>query len=219
MLFLKKGILRTLLSIGIFLTLYFLFAILLSVIPTRPKVINCEQKESIYLTTSGVHLDIILKKKQLDTIFQRALALEEEVEYVAFGWGDRAFYLNTPTWADFKVSTFLKALFISTPSLMHVTEYKAKTNEMMEVKVCPTQLNSLITHINKGFSRDSEGEIMKIGTQGYTKQDDFYEGDGIYSCFKTCNEWVNMGFKEASIKTAIWSPFDKGVLMQVVVVK
>src|SRR4051794_20034399 len=28
-----------------------------------------------------------------------------ECPYVAFGWGNRAFYVDTPTWAEFKLST------------------------------------------------------------------------------------------------------------------
>jgi len=32
-------------------------------------------------------------------------------DWLAFGWGDKGFYLNTPTWADLKFSTAVKAAF------------------------------------------------------------------------------------------------------------
>jgi len=35
---------------------------------------------------------------------------------------------------------------------------------------------------------------------------------GSFSCFKTCNTWTNQTLKKAEIKTAIWTPFDSGIL-------
>jgi hypothetical protein len=46
------------------------------------------------------------------------------VNYLAFGWGDKGFYLNTPEWADLKVSTALNAAFGLSSSAIHSTFYK-----------------------------------------------------------------------------------------------
>ena len=33
-----------------------------------------------------------------------------EVRYIVFGWGGRAFYLETPTWSELKAAPVLKAV-------------------------------------------------------------------------------------------------------------
>jgi uncharacterized protein (TIGR02117 family) len=41
-------------------------------------------------------------------------------DHLSFGWGERAFYLETPTWADVKPATVLAAAFGSAETLVHV---------------------------------------------------------------------------------------------------
>ena len=48
-----------------------------------------------------------------------------------------------------------------------------------------------------------------------TIDDFFYQGNGSYTGFKTCNTWVNQSMKKAKIKTAIWTPFSFGVLQYI----
>jgi len=47
---------------------------------------------------------------------------------------------------------------------------------------------------------------------GYGSKDDFYRANSSYSCFKTCNTWVNTAFKESGLKAALWTPFDFGLM-------
>ena len=44
--------------------------------------------------------------------------------------------------------------------------------------------------------------------------DNFYEANGSYHLFRTCNVWTNQVLINAGIKTAIWTPFDSGILAQ-----
>lgn len=44
-------------------------------------------------------------------------------DYVAFGWGDHGFYLETPTWADLTVPTALKAVSWLNRTAIHATFY------------------------------------------------------------------------------------------------
>ena len=46
---------------------------------------------TIFIQTNGVHTGIVLP--------------DGPHRWRAFGWGDRAFYLNTPTWADMRPGT------------------------------------------------------------------------------------------------------------------
>ena len=95
---------------GIFILLlgYMIVAVILSFLTTNPKDLNCVEDMNIYISTNKVHLDIIIPKKTLSKKFLQELQLKESIKYVSFGWGDKGFYLETPTWNDLKFSTAIK---------------------------------------------------------------------------------------------------------------
>ena len=59
---------------------------------------------------------------------------------------------------------------------------------------------------------DQNGNKILLIGKGYTTYDEFYEAKGNYSCFKTCNSWVNSALKESNLKACYWTPFDFSVL-------
>ena len=83
------------------------------------------------------------------------------------------------------------------------------------MELCPSQLNDLMAYINASFKKDNLNRKKIIPQKGYSRYDEFYEGVGSYSIFKTCNIWVNKALKKAEVKTALWSPFDKGILFHI----
>ena len=210
-----KYLSRFLLGIISVVILYFLLAMLLSYIPKNPKhEIECtENIKPIYLISNGIHLDIVFKVEQLDDILLEELNISKKAKYVAFGWGDEDFYLNTPTWNDLTTRTLAKALFWKSRSAMHVTEYRTKSSKFIVVPLCDVQLEILKNYVESSFAK-ANGKVVEIG-KGYGKNDKFYEAKGSYNAIKTCNEWVNIGLKKAKVKTSIWSPFDKGILHHV----
>ena len=191
-------------------------AVILSLIPTNPKKVTCTaKKETIYLSTNGIHLDIILPQQQVSVALMKALAIPATVPYIAFGWGDKDFYLHTPTWQDLTFKTFIKAMFFKSESVMHVTKYNGQRTSWVAVAVCKQQIDKINQYIAASFQTTSTGEVLEIKDAGYTRIDTFYEAKGSYTCFNTCNNWVNGLLKQANIRTAIWSPSDHGILYQV----
>lgn len=191
-----------------------LIALILSLISTNPEKLQCEENKPIFISTNSVHLDIIIPKEDLKGDIDQALQIDEEVKYVSFAWGDKAFYLETPTWNDLKPSTAARALLLNSESAMHITNYQRSYGNWVELLICAEQLELLKSYIMDSFERDEAGGIIEIEDSGYTAHDTFYEANGVYNCIQTCNTWVNKGLKEAKIETSIWSPFDKGVLYQ-----
>lgn len=206
---------RFLLSVLGVILLYFLTAITLSFFSKNSKIeVECTKDlQPIYLITNGIHLDFVFKKEQLEKSFLEKLEVSENAKYVAFGWGDKDFYLNTPTWDDLTTRTLAKALFWKSESAMHVTDYRAKSTRFIVVPLCKSQLRILLKYVESSFAKANE-EMVEIG-KGYGKNDRFYEAKGSYNAIKTCNEWVNIGLKKVKVKTSIWSPFDNGILYHV----
>jgi len=208
----RTYLLRLLAALLIPVLFYALMSLLLSLLSTSPEPVSCTSKDQIYISTNGVHLEIIVPTALLDTQVVAALQVPARNPYVSFGWGDRTFYLETPTWDQLTIRTALQAAFLKSETAMHVTYHRQAADFWHPLPVCRVQTDTLLTYIWHSFRKDATGQIMEIPDAGYTAQDRFYEAVGHYSLFYTCNNWVNIALKRAAVKTALWSPFDVGVL-------
>ena len=206
-----KIIRRILKYLGIILLLpvtYFIISLILTYIPVNTAQDTSQQNDAIYLSTNGVHLEIIIPKEVLDPSIAAGLTYDERDMYFSFGWGDRNFYVETPTWADLSLLTGFKALFINTSSLLHVTRYRSIQKDWARIPVNPDQLSKINTYIKNGFRLDASSEKILLPGLGYTKHDDFYEATGNYTCFNTCNTWINTALKQSDIKACLWTPYE-----------
>lgn len=89
---------RLLLFIIAFLVLYVGLSFLLSYIPTSDKSAKGNGDRTIYLFSNGVHLDIVVPVDLVPTDLRQQLRPANSTQLLAFGWGDKGFYLDTPTW-------------------------------------------------------------------------------------------------------------------------
>jgi len=119
---------------------YFISVLMLSLISTNPKVFSCSNKKEIFISTNGIHLDIIIEKKDIPTKIQQNLKLGPYTNYASFGWGDKGFYLETPTWDDLKFSTAIKALFLNSETAVHLTRHNKKYNYWRSLLGCSRDL-------------------------------------------------------------------------------
>jgi 3-dehydroquinate synthetase len=69
--------------------------------------------------------------------------------------------------------------------------------------------------VNFGLHKNFIGTLNQpqfIKTEAvYGEFDAFYEANGNYHLFHTCNTWANNGLKAAHQKAAIWTPFESGI--------
>ena len=201
------------------LVTYLLIVTLLSFVSVNEDLVGNQKEIPIYILTNGVHTDIVLpiKNEHYDWTsrlkFEHTKSKDTTYQYVALGWGDKGFYLETPTWADLKASTAIKAASGLSTSAMHVTFYKhLKENQSCKkLQVSLENYKKLIAFINESFQTKS-GEFLKIETNAvYGKHDVFYEANGSYSLFYTCNSWANQVLKSANQKAALWTISDSGI--------
>lgn len=191
---------------------YVLLSLLLSYIPSSFKTNNTKHVEhTVFVSSNGVHLDIIIPKDEVSSSIKQDLVKLEDYNYLAFGWGDKGFYINTPTWGDLTFKTAFVAMFWKSETLMHVTKYKFLNEDWIPISLDERQFQQLLVYINSSFDTSTDGKVLLHG-KSYGNNDEFYEAVGNYSCFKTCNTWANSALKSAEVRTAIWTPFDFGVL-------
>ena len=198
---------------------YILLVTALSYIPINDGLVKNRKEIPIHILTNGVHTDIVLpiKNEQYNWAnqlkFEHTKAKDSTCNYVALGWGDKGFYLETPTWADLKASTALKAATGLSSSALHVTFYKKmkENTTCKKIVISKDDYEKLIVFINETFQSKS-GEFLKIETDAvYGNYDVFYEANGSYSLFYTCNSWANQALKAANQKAALWTISDTGI--------
>jgi uncharacterized protein (TIGR02117 family) len=201
------------------LVTYLLVVTLLSFVSVNKDLVKNQEEIPVYILSNGVHTDIVVPVKNeihdwsQKIKFTDVKAQNQDYEYIAFGWGDKGFYLDTPTWSDLKTSTALKAVSGFNSTAMHVTFYtKLQENEnCIKLFVSQSSYKKLIRFIQDSFQLENDN-FSKIETNAvYGLHDAFYEAKGRYSLFYTCNTWANQALKAANKKAALWTIFDFGI--------
>ena len=217
-----KKLLKYLAIFILSLVTYLLIVTLLSFVSVNEDLVENQKEIPIYILTNGVHTDIVLPIKNehhdwsTQLKFEHTKSKDTTYQYVALGWGDKGFYLETPTWADLKASTAIKAASGLSTSAMHVTFYKhLKENQSCKkIQISLENYKKLVEFIKESFQTKS-GEFLKIETDAvYGKHDVFYEANGSYSLFYTCNSWANQALKATNQKAALWTISDSGIFRQ-----
>lgn len=216
-----KYCLRIMLGIIIFLLLYVIVALSLQQIAVGGGINKgADSKVAIYIKTNGVHTDIVVpvRTSQRDwsthVLFANTVGKDTAFNYLALGWGDKGFYLQTPEWKDLKASTALKAAFGLSSSAMHATFYRqmSESETCRKIAITTWEYDQLIKYIDESFQHNADGTYQYISTNAnYGTTDAFYEAKGKYSLFYTCNTWANQALKSCGQRAALWTLTDKGI--------
>jgi uncharacterized protein (TIGR02117 family) len=131
----------------------------------------------------------------------------EGVHYLIVGWGGRAFYTETPTWADLKPMPVLKSLTLDR-SVMHAElggDIDPSAFYVTPVTVTPDGLERMIRFILHSFRQGTDGPILLPGA-GYGPYDAFFEANGYFNVLFGCNSWTAAALRQAGLTTGLWAP-------------
>ncbi|WP_294304421.1 TIGR02117 family protein [uncultured Chryseobacterium sp.] len=221
----KKMVLLILKTLGILLgiiVLYVAAGYFLPFIEVSTKDDGQKKEIPIYIYTNGVHTDIVMPVKNdlhdwsTKIPFVNTKSKETDYRFVGIGWGDKGFYLDTPTWADLKFSTAFKAAFWLSESAMHCTYYKEmkEGEDCKKIMISRNQYKNLVKFVDEKFDKDTSGNYILVPTDAvYGNNDAFYDARGKYSFLDTCNTWANNALKAAGQKAAWWTPSDYGIFL------
>jgi uncharacterized protein (TIGR02117 family) len=168
----------------------------------------------IWLVSSPIHTDIVLPIRTA-TIDWRTRFPEGSFSvdpalatHVAIGWGNKQFYIYTPTWADLRFSTAFRALFWPSDSCMHVSLCDAELlpKNAHSVKISADQYRRMVEYIDRGFRHTGNGSAIVIPHSAYGPADAFFEAEGNYHCFNTCNCWTGRALRAAGIRAGWYTP-------------
>jgi uncharacterized protein (TIGR02117 family) len=166
-----------------------------------------------WVLSNGVHTDYVFPIRSAAVDWLQVFPLQDfrapppDAEFIAIGWGDREFYLNTPTWADLTASRAFGALSGGNRALMHVSYLRRGQlgHGAYALPLSQAQYAQLVGYVRTALP---QGRATPIAGAHYDNQDAFYEANGGYNLFETCNTWTGRGLRQAGVAVSRWTPFD-----------
>jgi uncharacterized protein (TIGR02117 family) len=170
----------------------------------------------VFVETNGIHVGLVVPK-QAAGIDWRDWAPARDLrdpryaghDHLAIGWGEHAFFVETPTWAAVRPTTVAAAAFGSDRTLLHVEHVRAPGEDDVDVRAIllrPDEYRRLAAFIR------ASAAPRRQTYRGYAQHDIFYAGRGHYSAIRTCNSWTGEALRTAGVRVGRWTPFPVTVM-------
>lgn len=203
-------IVRLVLALIAVAALYFAAAMAGSAIPVNRDWRQAESGTLVYVIDNGIHTDVVLPAHEFaDLVRPEHLADPRQAgrAHLALGWGDRGFYLNTPTWWDVNPLRIAAAMVGAGPTVVHASFIDAPRAgpKVKPLILNPAQYRQLVAFVRRSFAPG-------VPVHGYGSHDAFYVARGGYSAFNTCNQWTGRALRSAGVRMGAWTPFAGGVM-------
>lgn len=205
-----------------YILLYLLVHFVLSRIPTSAVNVAGVKNIEIYIMQSGVHTDFIVPVKNTVRNWKEIFPTENtrdkdtNVHFLSIGWGDRDFYLSTPTWFDLTPKIALSAAFGLGSSAIHSFYYYdlPPGRLIKKIKLTENQYKKLVNYVDNNLKYSSENQLELLTASKpeiMYNNDAYYSAKGKYNMSFTCNTWINEGLKVCEQKAALWTAFGGGI--------
>lgn len=184
-------------------------------IPANASWVQPTDGVRIFVEDNGIHTGIVMPVSAAGVDWHGTFPASDladpryaNLNHIAVGWGDRAFYVETPTWADINPLVVSRAAIGSSRTVLHVEHVPAPPTgkAVRAIMLTPDQYRRLAAFI--GGTMGTGGKVAG----GYGPNDVFYHARGSYSAIATCNEWTGRALRHAGIRVGAWTPFPATVM-------
>ena len=145
----------------------------------------------IYVVGQGWHTGLVIRRQDVAEALWPEHNDFPEAQYLEIGWGDQQFY-QAP---EGTFGLALQAALNSTASVLHVVGLRLPPEaffpdrEIIAVRLSPSGFAQLCTYIHDSYKKDAAGQAMSLGP-GWYEYSRFYQAEGRYRLWYTCNTWV-----------------------------
>jgi len=188
------------------LFLLFLSLLITSACSTKPHVVKQTQIEVsgpkvVFIVREGWHTGIVVPSGTIESRLPQLRGRFPKTPYIEFGWGDKAYYQAE----EINSGLTVKAVFWPTESVVRAVPIPERPdiyfadNEVEVLCLDQEQYALLISFIEGSFHKDSEGNIVE-SQNGAEGDSQFYQAEGTYYLFNTCNNWTAKALKSAGLE-------------------
>ncbi|MFN3592143.1 MAG: TIGR02117 family protein [Thermaurantiacus sp.] len=198
-------------TIGAILLFLVLAVVAGAVIPENARWQEAEGGITIFVDGTAAHTEVILPVAAAGHDWRGRIKPAHFPDggfpdrWLSFSWGEREFFLTTPSWGDFRLSTGLNALLRGEQTLVHVYRID-RAPQGGPVTLTPNQYRQLVAWIEAQF--DDTEEVIA----GYGPNDAFFPSRGRYSPIRTCNQWTRDALAAAGVRVGRWTPFSQSLM-------
>lgn len=170
----------------------------------------------LYLLSNQIHVGLMVPVR--NEVFDWHSFLDpadfaQTGDWLQFGWGDRTFYFEVPELSDLTLRIAFEALVIPDRAIMHVDhilESPKTIDAARPFRVSRAGYTRMVEEIQSRFRlRDNRPEA--IPQRSYYGTDRFFEGEGTYSIYRTCNVWTAEILGLVGLRRPLWSPTKYGL--------
>jgi len=174
----------------------FLLSVFISIFTSTLAIAN-QERQNIYVANISWHTAIIVPASILPDSIWPAGHDYSQFNYLEIGWGDREFYQDE----GFNPICAIKALFISTPTALHLFPLESieKTyfnHYVVALEVNKNQVDQLARFLLGHFQFNQDRKVIPLNN-GLYYNSQFFAGSGQYHFPINSNVWVAQALKEA----------------------
>ena len=188
---------------------------------------SCNEKPyRIFVAGDGMHVDLIVPVQ--NSVFdwrsfldprQIGRDTQDNYTYLQMGWGDRKWYIETPSWDQVNYLDIFRVLFApGNRTVLHLrgyTTFPTHSNVKFScIGVDQAEYLKLVDFMKSSFQRDPNGKPIHLKA-GTAENSGFYEATGYYSALRTCNTWSAEALDRANVPTPLWSALAPAVMLHV----
>jgi uncharacterized protein (TIGR02117 family) len=184
--------------------------------PARSTMTAGQPTVQAWVLSNGIHTDLVFPIAGHGVDWRQVFppgdmrAAPPDSEFIAIGWGDREFYLHTPTWADLTAQRAASAVLGRNRALLHVT-YLRRADLARGAHRLPLSQPQYDALRHWVLAALPQGRAVPVAGAHYAVNDAFYEAHGRYHLFDTCNTWTGRALRQAGVPVSRWTPFDFNV--------
>jgi uncharacterized protein (TIGR02117 family) len=213
-----RALLRGCQFVVLLIALYLLVA-LVGLIPVNNGFEPTADGVEITVTSTAIHADLVLPIRTELIDWSQHLSASHftgdvsRATHVAFGWGNKEFFVDTRTYDDLKAGTVVRAVFWPSATCLHVEMWNDGVGPegSRKTRLSRDQYRRLVEHVLGTFRRDAGGRFSLIEGGAYGTTDAFYHAHGHYHALNTCNCWVGRGLKAAGVRAGWFTPLPRTV--------
>jgi len=178
---------------------------------------------TLYVSGGVMHTDLFVPVQNSAFEWNQVLNLKELSQqpgtndrYLQFSWGDRIFFMETPSWDQMNWGSALRSLFYWNNSAAmlikgHRTLPQYPDTENRCIRLGREDYRAIMQFITNSLERNAQGQPHHLG-YGQDRESSFYAATGRYSIVNTCNSWTAEALRSGNINTPLWGGIAPSIL-------
>ncbi len=138
--------------------------------------------------------------------------LHPKARWLVLGWGAAEFYAKTAAVGEISVGPLAHAITGDSAVLrLDVARPVDGLPGITFLTLTQGQYDALLTQIEESFARDGDGAPIAAALGSFGMTDAFFEANGQFNIFYTCNTWIGARLRGAGVPMGLWTPTPQSI--------